>query len=631
MTRFFRKYSRSLILVFMSLLLVVFLVGDVVGRGAGGGVVDEKIGTALGREIRTVDLKVADDDLRLLSRLGLPMMPLLTSTSEGPLAYTLLQEEARHAGMQTNRETAVQFVQALSNGQAADAMNQMMAATGQSEDRILSAFSRFLGVFTYQGLMASSALPSTTRVEGSYQRFVQTAKIKYSSLDARAFDNLVDEPTLDQVQAEFDAGRDRETAHTSTELVYGYRLPDRVAIEYLTVDPRAFAADIRVSEREAKKFYENEKDRYSRPDFDPALLQGMKDPTEMQANLIAPPYEEVRDRVREDARMRRAVELAQRTMNRVAEELRVAWSSAERDEAGFHVAPADAPSFTALAEKYAADGVVLETIELTAAPELRINHREFANAAPDIGDERIDAAGLAFRVPGLYTPDAENPDALRLGLNEPSPVMLGWMEGSTGNDTEAYIFRVTRVAPAEAAPSLDDIRDEVIENLKRKAAYEMALDYARQLRDAAANGGLQAAVDNATGLKAILESADTPGTAEIETPGSTGKYVRNLQPTEMPIRRVTTSLPNFGVTDQIDQVFEMSRGDVRVMENAARQRVAVVESLGIDPLYRDPFESQLPEVMRQQFSQLAQRFTLEWFNADSVKARTGYQPATVAQ
>ncbi|MCA9243839.1 MAG: hypothetical protein KDA32_07805 [Phycisphaerales bacterium] len=631
MTRFFRKYSRTLILVFMSLLLIVFLVGDVVGRrNRGGGILDEKIGAAFGRDIRTPDVNQADRDIRLLSRLPFPMVRLLSSSGDGPLAYSLLLEEARHAGVLANRESAVQFMDSMSGGRAGDAMNQLMAQTGYSEDHILGAFSRFLAIFTYQGLMASSGLPSTVRLEGSYQRFVQTAKIKSVILDSRAFDGLVDEPTQEQIQAEFDAGRDRETAHTSTEIVNGYRLPDRVEIEYLTVDPRPLVVDIRVSEREAKKFYDAEKQRYARPDLDPATIQNMRDPTQMQANMIAPSYEEVRERVREDARLARAVKQAQTTMNHVAEAIRLAWKNPATDEAGFHVAPEGAPSFEELAQRFATEGVVLKKITLTGAADLRINERGFANAAPDGVEERLDAATLAFRVQGLYEPDPEKPDALKLGLNEPSPLMFSWLEGSSGNDTEAYIFRVTRAAPAEPAPSLEDIREEIVENLRRKAAYDMALDYAKQLRDAAGGEGLQSAVDQATGLKAIIEKADEPGAAEIES-STSGRYARLLTPLESSVRRASTNLPNLGVTDQITQVFDMKKGESRVVENARTQKVAVVESLGIDPLYRDPFESRLPEVMRDQFGQMAQVFTMEWFNPDNVKARTGFQPVNAAK
>ena len=104
-SRIFRKYSRTLLLVFMSALLIVFLVGDVIGRAANSRADrDFEIGTAFGEPVYYSQTLQAAADFELAAQLGIPAPRFADDEGSRYIGMYLLLEEARRAGVSVSRE-----------------------------------------------------------------------------------------------------------------------------------------------------------------------------------------------------------------------------------------------------------------------------------------------------------------------------------------------------------------------------------------------------------------------------------------------------------------------------------------------------------------------------------------------
>ncbi|MFQ5806282.1 MAG: hypothetical protein ACE5I3_07525, partial [Phycisphaerae bacterium] len=509
-SRIFRKYSRILLLIFMSLLLVVFLIGDVISRAQRSyAAEDPEIGKAFGEPVYRSQTRRAEADFTLAGQLGVRPPPI-TSSDQGQanLAMYLLLEEARRAGIRVGRD---QIIESLRNAPGASAvLSAIRNRDGRSLNSIydsVALVSAAMALARYQlGAAADASLP---QLEHAYRDENQKARVLISVLDARALASQVPTPTEEELQAHFEEGKDRDHEHTEEALAYGYRIPDRVQIEYLTVDPSEIQDRVLVSEKQARRYYEDNKQKYMKTvdDASPFALE------EQQPQKIQMTYEEVKDRVRDDCRTAKASREAQGLVNKIQQEALRPWVTAPLGEDNLRQTPADDAlvPFAELQARFSKEyPVIYKQTELLTELELR-REPGFGQATLVVNRWSVPAATLALRVEGLVTAEEDDPTPV-LRINEPSPVVLG--SGSTispgaGLD-QAYVFRVIRVEPSGPPASLDEVREKVVKNVEQSEAFELAGEKARALAEQARRSGLRQAVAEAEDLKAMLSAADEP-------------------------------------------------------------------------------------------------------------------------
>lgn len=666
-SRIFRKYSRILLLVFMSLLLVVFLLGDVIGRARyNQRARDLEIGQAFGEPVYASQTRSAQDDFALARQLRVATPDLwieARSPQERDLVMFLLLEEARRTGVRIGRDEIIAALR--QDPQAASVLSSIRDATGRSLNSIYASVARVSAVMWLAGRQLAAATPvSLPQLEQAYRDQSQEAHVLVSIIDPEALLGHVARPTEEELQTHFDEAKDRETAHSEEELVFGYRLPNRIQLEYLTVDPVEMRELVRVREKEVLRYYRDNQHKYTKTveDDSPFTLE------QQQPQTVPMEYEEAKKQVKEDYRAAKAIEEAQRLVNDIEHEARLPWNIAALGENEERRRPPDDQivSFTELQKRFSDRGpVIYRKTELVTQREL-YDEPGFGQAGQTAADQRrILAPALAFRVEGLANPNS-NDRAPTLRLNEPGPVVVETRK--TGADPRAvpyqsYLFRVTRVEPAGPPASLDDVRAEALDNVKQIKAFELAGQHARALAEQARQVGLKQAVAKAADLRVLLGEtepppATQPATEPASQPAESGRYVNMLGPFEPERFMRRPSRLTYAGTEQLEarslheKVFalaeagtEQASEEHRVVlvpvannrrgvaaETLEFQPVWVVaELLDITPIYRGEFE-----MVREQLEQRVawarrQTFITAWFKADNIIRRTGFVPAAALQ
>ena len=641
-SRLFRKYSRVLMLVVMSLLLVVFLLGDVIGRAArrrSG--VDADIGQAFGRDITNLDLQRMRTDLGLLRRLTLPPPPVRAEDeSTSVLATYLLFEEARQMGIHVGRQQVVAFLD--SQGVGGKYLARVRDDSNRSLESIYRLTGAWLSIFEVERLHGDALGVSLPRAEIAFRDQAQEALVKLAVIESTAFLPSVAEPTEEEVQAYFEEAKDRETAHEEDRLVFGYRQPDRVQVEYLTVDPGRIRNKVRVRGREKRRYYEQNKHKYV--ERVPRPTTPSTRPIRQQYDEVQRTYEEVEEQVREDCRTEKAIQEAQRLVNKLRDEVRRPWEAVPRGEDSFRVAPADDAlvSFEELRDEYSDPyEVIYDKTELLNVQDLR-GVPGLGLASFQLGADprnRISAAELAFRVKGLVTPDPKDLVS-PLNLFEPSRILLELRrDRETGQQSsyQAYFFRVIRVKPSGPPDSIDVVRDRLVQALKLLKAHELAGEQARQLATSARAVGLEAAVESAEELKQLLTAAEEwASTQPAAVRGTRYGYTRYLGPftPRAPLTRVLSYVHEYiGLAPNLHkQVFALaesqpSTGPVRrvaLVQVTEGQKWVVAELEEIKPIYAGDFEKRRVELARTTEYEEKLHFRLVWYDAGNILRRTGF-------
>ncbi len=630
LTRVFRNQGRTLVFVVMALLLVVWLLSDIFQQGrGGGGNLDVTLGTVYGVPVTQSQVSSANNDYELAGSFGISTPPL-KMYERGPdmVAPYLLLEEARHMGYRVSADQVEQlFTQVGVDPARIDAARRN---TRLSLQGLYAAIGRVLAANRYAEYQVEAAYgASRPRLEKLYEDRSQDATVRLALLDAKAFLPAIAEPTEEELQAHFEKYKNEAAQPTDDSPGFGYRLADRVRIEYLTVDPESIEARVTISLKEAQSYYESNKDKYRQPP------QGPTSNASDAANAPGPipSFEEVKDRVREDARKEKAILEAQRLVNRMRDELARGAPSREGS------ASQPAVSFEALRERYSKEfPVTYHSTELVDAVDLR-RETGFNQARVTVNGRTLSAVMLAFRVEGIVTPAAEDPLPV-LKVGEAAPVVLNFR----GMDPvrrqpkpfQAYLFRVAEAAPAAPPASLELVREKVRADLRNERAQAAAGEQARKLLERAGEIGLDAAIGEATELKEQLVAATQPASepAESQPASATPDYVKALGPiTPASFTRQPGFIPALGVVlpKLHTEVFALlktptstSSHRVTLVEMARSYRWVLAELVELKPVYQGDFTNALPIMQQSDFMNLQQQLAFQWFDPTRIRERTGF-------
>lgn len=639
LNRYFRENSRVLLIVFMTLLVVVFLIGDVLQwMGRGSSTFNEKIGTAFGRTLYTGELVSTDTKIRLLDALGLPY-PVQAPDQERSLAVHLLIEEAKRMGVSVGRQQVIDHLSRV--GMPPAAIDNVSRNFRMSLEQIYSTIGERLAVQILADLQSDGLVASESRMRMTYRDEAQEAEVRLSVIDANALLPWIPEPDAESLAKHFEEGKDRSDAHTDTALKFGYRIPDRVQIEYLSVDPEAIKPDIAVTNSEVKSYFEKNAARYTKPGPTPATT-----PTQpvAQPEMIPMTFEEARARAEEDCRAAKAIEEAQRLMAEVQRAAYSAWQNQGIGEDGFRPAPAAdrLVAFTDLRDRFSKQyPVVYGKTELVTNAELSADRSGVAASFIMRNQQRIRAGDLAFRVKGLYTPTKQE-TLPTLNLMEPTPVLS---QQTFDPVTRApvpgrpYIFRVIAVAPAAPPPSVDAVRDRAVSDLKMVNAFAEAEKYARTIADRAREVGLDAAVAEATALRERLGAlvASQPATDAI-TQQRREKYLADLGPFSPngPFLRRPGRAPNVPRSQALhNEIFALVDAPfsatmpvhrIVIVPYVPERKWIVAELIAPKPLYEGEFAARLPSYEQRSADAVRRNFTSIWFSPAGIYQRAGYVP-----
>lgn len=656
-TKFFRRYSRALLMVFMSLLLVTWLITP--GSNSGPSRRDDiVIGTSIHGEITSGDWAQAQADQQALSALDSSVMRF------DPLDFWLLTKEAQRMGIRVGRaEVQAALAQSGNPQELQRILAGIQKSSRRSTEGLYDLIGRWLAVQKLLGIQEDAIGESAPRIEMAYRDATQKADVQVSVIDSRAFVNGVAEPTEEELQAFFEANKDRFPGHTDDQIEFGYRLPDRVRIEYVTIDPKSLEPKIHARQRELEKYFQENAWNYTKT-VTPETQAAGSTPAPTRVPMT---FEEAKDLVRKDFIRERAILEAQSLMNQVRDTVYAPWQTQRPDEQGFRPEPEGAPvSFSDLREQFATRAeIIYQQTPLMSQEELR----KYFDDRPDFlakqladqlgspepiyseGMNRLSASELAFRVKGLYTPQPEERLPV-LSLNEPSPVLVTrktdfsvGMGRPSETPYQPYIFRVVQAEPSAPPASLDEVREQVVADLKLMKAHAAAGEHARQLAEAARNVGLAAAVEQATELKQLLAAAEPTAPAFLsDTPPAPSAYVTELGPAA-PLQPVTRASDQLGqyLTDSQKlprEIFEAveeagpssASAHVVVVNDVAKLfKWAVVEVEGLKPVYRGEFDQQRPRLHAMSSQLAAQEVLGGWLSPENIHLRNKFVETRATQ
>jgi hypothetical protein len=475
MFKFLRKYNKWILAVGGVLLMITFLIPQAITQlsqsAAVGSAEFATVGD--GERVTVVHIQTATRELQFMERLGVTMPGL--DAIKDPTQWFLLVREAERAGLvQTPMLSQEQLNAYASVSQDIDA------------NFIRRTIGRVSGVAQMLAMYMNSAEFSDRRLKRFAEELLDSVTAQTVVLEASA-DKATITPTEEQITAQMTAYADKLPGEG--EMGFGYKLPDRIKLEWITLSVDAVRNAVESSPEfdqvaQFRHWIKNEKKTFPAP----------PPPGE-----VAPVPEDVRDDLlnvlttqKLDAAARAAVD--QLRLNRRG--------LPERD--GFVELPAEWPQRMLKFQNLAGDLQAQFGIDLPAYESSGDRWMTIAEAA--------DLAGLGTSYTDKLGPRTYNLSQLleaakELGGDGKLPLQKNVagppMRDGSGN---VYFFRIIDADPEHAPTSVDEVRDAIVKDLKRLANYEQLVAQTDPLKQKAVDEGLlSVALSNDTVVQRTTE------------------------------------------------------------------------------------------------------------------------------
>lgn len=470
MSKFFRKYSKWLLAVFGSLLMIVFLVPQVASmmQDAGSqGAAAATVGTS-NDSIPLAEWQRIQSEVQMLQQMqsrqptGM-IIPGIGGAPQSPEHWYLLVREAEQAGL---------IGGLASSGLSEDALQAIAIGLGGNRAFYQQTFARVAGVNELIGMYATGGTMSDRRLRAEAQRLFGGARVRMVVLEA---DDTAAAPTEAQLQTQLDAWAD--TVRGEGDHGFGYRLPDRFKIEYIQIP----AAAVRASLENSTEMGPVKLRRYWREHETDPLYPALEGQIEIP-------------QVVRDGRLQ---ELTDETLAEIAN---FAERELQKPTRGLGSGLLDLPddwdtrrlALPALAEMIIGK-FRIEEITYTEATETWLDAVALGEIE-NVGYASTDKWGQPMSAVNLVA------ELREFGGGGSFPMQEGVAAPAVSNpEGSLSIFRVTATDPARSPVSVDEVRDELVSDLARLARYEaLVAQSATFLEEARTDGMLSLALSNDT-------------------------------------------------------------------------------------------------------------------------------------
>ncbi len=512
MLKFLRKYNKWILVVGGSLLMVAFLAPQAIQQMPR--LRDPVMAEYNGEPVKDSKLMQADAELRAVNALGGTgaladlLLGLSAPSGERYMEWYMLTREAEEAGfigsdmdgalfypqiaqelaMFQAREVARQnnfpesFAAQLAPQYAEAWLNRITssengaASSGRFRtlDELHKAVAKLRGVLRMRAAYSTMGRLSTTRAARSGVDIFNGATVDYVVIPSERFSDAVAEPTEEAIQAHFE--KYKNSLPSETEYGIGYRQPQRVKLEWLAIEREPIENAITIDAVEASKFQQLNKDRY---------------PGSFSAE---------RGNIEAELKRQKAQQIIDQAENAVRAEMLRATRTLER-QGGYVGLPDnwadERPSLETIAQhvveqiKEANDGLTIPLPSITVRNSEWLDQQEVF-ALPGFG-------GSQLRVGSVQVPAVVAVFSVReLNPNPNVPLQVGLLASefpTIGNDGTRYFFRVLDARDESAPESIDEVRDEVVQDIKRIEAYDRVVRELGSYTEVAINAGLEEVVE----------------------------------------------------------------------------------------------------------------------------------------
>ncbi|MCH7884380.1 MAG: flagellar basal body P-ring formation protein FlgA [Planctomycetes bacterium] len=275
MMKFFRKYNKQLLAVFMTLLMIVFMGGAALEgmfNPSGNRVVAR---SRLG-DITEYDQQLVARATRPMEIMGIDWRRLFGGAGKAlqEVDWILLVREAEEFGTRAGESSARNWFQ--TDTQLDDISRRMSIKPA----RVLQAVADYRSILQTAFAVADSAAPSAAAVAAAARDALEAVRINAVVLPAEAFSDPTYEPGNAEIEAQFEAYRSQEAG---TGLNFGYYQQPAVQVQFIEIDRDAIATQITLAnlDRRAKSYFERERTtnlKFRRPADEIRLPPGVEGP-----------------------------------------------------------------------------------------------------------------------------------------------------------------------------------------------------------------------------------------------------------------------------------------------------------------------------------------------------------------
>jgi len=663
MMKFFRKYNKHLLAIFMALLLVIWLGGDAIQAFVTPDPGKRVIGSAIGGKVTEADRALAERETQLLNHLT----QVATSSNKrasfmwqlwqdalqqydpptaderlGYIEWVLLKREAQRMGVAVTPTQAKSIL--ASEGLSEDVVRQMAVRSNRIPDTYFEAAASYYSVRNMVDLAAAVTVPPEPELRRKARDIMERATIEAVVFPAISFADPAQTFSPEQMQKQFDAHR---TARAGNGLNFGYYQEPQVRVQYIRIAPAELEPHLRGSaqtfEREAYEYWQENRETKSEFRFSLAEVEQLKkqqaeassNGLDAGSNGVTIPaagsfyttFAQAREKALKLVRQQTAESEADRIANRLGQALREPWFATVYDETGHRPAPDAVKTEEHYAQTLAAlpanmqypAGVEAKTLDwMTSAQLAQIGG--FGDASVPIDEQRaLPISQLAFDVQGLA-------DAPEEGRRDTSLHLSLWQTFSKpvlAEDGTIYLFRVIGVKEGHAPESLAEVSDQVVEDLRLLEGMDAARTAAGSFVSNVSTGGLREAWMADEELRARV-TPDRGGYVEPPPFPRDNSLIGARGNVVQPFGEVTKEF--------IETAFRLAaegqdNSPVEIVDLPDEARVVAMRGLAKSPLYEEDFHERR-DFLTQHFSRQKQSEILgQWLNAKMVRKRAEFEMA----
>ena len=641
MMKFFRKYNKHLLAVFMALLLVIWLGGTALEQMVRPDPGKRVLGADVSGAVTFGDRELAESQARLQRTLGLNWEERFRDPTALPneqltmIDWVLLQREAKRYGIKVTSDRARTILTELGMSEAS--IRQGAARLDVATRHVYEAAAQYFAVDRMLTMFQSALLVPEPQLRLLARNVLELAAVEVAILPAEVFADPEETFTEAELSELFEKHKNDKSGRGG--LNFGYFIEPQVKIEYLKISPAVLRDHLRGSEsahaKQAFAYWKaNRKDaRFERSIEEMEALRAAAadatsngaEATTRPAPVISPFYEtfaEARSKAVEAVKDAEAAAEADRIANKIAQTLKEPWFDVQAKDNEYKAAPDQVKN-----ADYYANIVSQLPVNLRHPAGIEVGTVDWISAADLAKDDGIGAASwrlpdggalpvsrLAFNVEGLV----EIPEDVRSGTDR--QLYLSLWETMTsplvGPDGTLYLYRVTDAREGRAPTGLDEVADLIAADLRIVHGMERATEAARKF----------AADVGTAGLKSAWEKDST--LADKITPDE-GGYV-DLSPFPRDASEfvgIENYVLGLGiVTDEfIDKSFELAaqgaESAVEVVALPDQAQVVVIKGQDMQLLYEEMYQAQRQRLQQSLIRQRAQEILFNWVNAKHVRER----------
>lgn len=623
MMKWLRKYNKQIMGVAASFLLVVWLGGDALQSAARRNTENDVLARTASGPITRGDQQRAEFETELQRLVGFDWRGQWSRIAGAPLEITdwiLLNREADRAGIRISVEDVRRLLG--QNDQLLRRVQDTAIKKNVTVEQVYEALVGYFKVDRLAGLYQATAALTDQELRVAARDQFDRATINAVKLPAASFTDPQESFTEEQIVSQFEKYKDNRRVPNSQ--TFGYYREPSVTIQYVKIDPKKVQDLLQVGEQTIKKraldYWKQNRDKDSRfrrtqEEID-AILSAMPEQKDADGNPLpkppVPPYhekfEQVQDVAIEIVKEREAHNEAERLANQLIRKFAEPWFGVPTPRNDYR----PAPEMAAHVQHY--DDILAQwppyqryKDAITVATLGPVTEADLAQDT-----EMGSAFFAAFTVQGLAEIPAETNDrSMYKSLWETAS------EFTRDQNGNVYVYRVIKSEKGRPPTGVDEVRDEVIADLRMASAMKRAVEAGQTLADAA----------NDSSLKEAWES--NQALADRVTPDE-GGYL-----SDVPVSRNNPFwgrlVPQIGEVDEqfVQTAFRLAKAGEDAPPEVVRlddlNLAVVIEGKSVSPVYQETYEQQRLRLTSQMSQQRMIEAFRNWLQPEQIRDRNGYK------